>query len=47
VETLTQLGINLDEVMAELLEDGIVKFIQPFDSLIKSLEGKVKQLQPV
>ena len=47
VETLTQLGINLDDVMAELLEDGIVKFIQPFDSLIKSLEGKVKQLQPV
>lgn len=46
-ETLPQIGINLDEVMAELLADGIEKFIQPFDSLMKSLEAKVKQLATV
>lgn len=46
-ETLEKLGINIDEVMTELLEDGIEKFIQPFESLKKSLESKVKQLVPV
>ncbi len=39
--------INLDEVMAELLEEGIDKFIKPFESLMKSLEDKVKQLASV
>lgn len=46
-ETLPQVGVNLDEVMAELLADGIEKFIQPFDSLMKSLEAKVNHLAPV
>ncbi|HIK27518.1 MAG: transaldolase [Oscillatoriaceae bacterium SKW80] len=46
-ETLPQIGINLDEVMAELLADGIEKFIQPFNSLMKSLEAKVNQLATV
>ncbi len=46
-ETLQKLGINIDEVMTELLEDGIEKFIQPFESLKKSLESKVKQLVTV
>jgi transaldolase len=36
--------INLDEVMAELLDDGIAKFIQPFESLLASLEEKVQKL---
>ncbi|WP_017306702.1 transaldolase [Spirulina subsalsa] len=39
--------INLDAVMAELLEEGIDKFIKPFDSLMASLEDKVKQLATV
>ncbi len=39
--------IDLDQVMAELLEDGIVKFVQPFESLLQSLEDKVKQLAAV
>jgi transaldolase len=39
--------IDLDKVMAELLEEGIDKFAQPFQSLIQSLENKVKQLSPV
>ncbi|BAU65256.1 transaldolase [Stanieria sp. NIES-3757] len=39
--------IDLNEVMDELLDDGIDKFIKPFESLISSLEGKVKQLATV
>jgi transaldolase len=39
--------INLDAVMDELLVDGIDKFVKPFDSLMKSLDGKVKALTPV
>jgi transaldolase len=40
-------AIDLDAVMAELLEDGIDKFVKPFESLIASLETKVKQLATV
>ena len=36
--------IDLDAVMAELLEEGIDKFVKPFESLMSSLEEKVKQL---
>lgn len=39
--------IDLDQVMQELLEEGIDKFVQPFKSLTQSLEEKVKQLSPV
>jgi transaldolase len=39
-----EIGIDLDAVMDELLIDGIDKFVTPFQSLISSLEGKVKQL---
>lgn len=41
------ININLDEVMDELLTDGIAKFVQPFESLMKSLEEKVSKLAPV
>jgi transaldolase len=37
-------NIDLDVVMDELLIDGIDKFVKPFDSLMKSLDGKVKAL---
>lgn len=40
-------NIDLEQVMKELLEEGIDKFVQPFDSLIQSLENKVKKLSPV
>lgn len=40
------ININLDEVMAELLSEGIDKFIQPFESLLQSLEEKVNRLSP-
>ncbi len=39
--------INLDAVMDELLEEGIDKFIKPFESLMSSLETKVNQLAAV
>jgi transaldolase len=39
-----EINLNLGEVMDELLEEGIDKFIKPFDSLMKSLEDKVNQL---
>ncbi len=41
------INIDLDVVMDELLVDGIDKFVKPFDSLMKSLDGKVKTLTPV
>ena len=40
------INIDLDAVMEELLVDGIDKFVKPFDSLMKSLDGKVKALTP-
>jgi len=41
------IDINLDEVMEELLVEGIDKFVQPFQSLMSSLEGKVNHLATV
>ncbi len=43
----SDMGIDLDQVMAELLEEGIDKFVQPFEALLKSLEEKVKRLATV
>ncbi len=40
------ININLDQVMDELLVEAIEKFVQPFDSLITSLEEKVNHLSP-
>jgi transaldolase len=40
-------NINLDQVMEALLADGIAKFVQPFESLMKSLQAKVDQLAVV
>ncbi len=37
-------GIDLDEVMEELLVDGIDKFIQPFVTLMASLQAKIDAL---
>ncbi|NEQ27157.1 MAG: transaldolase, partial [Microcoleus sp. SIO2G3] len=41
------INIDLDKVMADLLTEGIDKFVQPFQSLMESLEEKVRKLQPV
>ncbi|AFZ49762.1 transaldolase [Dactylococcopsis salina] len=49
METLKDpdVNIDLDQVMAELLDEGIDKFVKPYESLISSLENKVKQLTAV
>ncbi|QFS48301.1 transaldolase [Nostoc sphaeroides] len=49
IENLKDPDINIDlnAVMDELLVDGIDKFIQPFQSLMNSLEDKIKVLSPV
>ncbi|HEY9610806.1 transaldolase [Allocoleopsis sp.] len=41
------IDINIDEVMEELLSDGIDKFVKPFESLMSSLEDKVQKLATV
>ena len=46
IASLPELGIDLDQVMDELLEEGIDKFVKPFDKLMDSLVTKVKQLSP-
>jgi len=46
VNSLGNVGIDIDRVMAELLEDGIDKFVKPFDALMNSLAVKLKQLTP-
>ena len=49
IETLKDpdVSVDLDEVMAQLLEEGIDKFIKPFESLMSSLDNKVNQLAAV
>ena len=42
-----EIDINLDQVMDELLTEGIDKFVKPFTSLMNSLEEKVQKLSPV
>lgn len=41
------IDIKLDEVMDELLLEGIEKFVKPYQSLISSLEEKIKKLELV
>ncbi|MGG6270740.1 transaldolase [Leptolyngbya sp. AN03gr2] len=41
------IDINLAQVMTELLEEGIDKFVQPFNSLMSSLQEKVDRLAKV
>jgi transaldolase len=49
IESLKDPDINIDinVVMDELLIDGIDKFVQPFESLMKSLDSKIQALTPV
>jgi transaldolase len=41
---LAELGINLDEVTQELLDEGIENFVKPYDELIKALNEKKEAL---
>lgn len=44
LEQLAELGIDLDQVTNELLEEGIEKFAKPFESLMDSIADKQAQL---
>ena len=46
IDSLAKHGIDIDQVMDELLVEGIDKFVKPFESLMSSLTLKVKQLTP-
>jgi transaldolase len=46
IDSLSEVGIDLDKVMDELLAEGIDKFVKPFESLTDSLTAKVNQLSP-
>ncbi len=41
------ININIDEVMDELLVEGIDKFVKPFQSLMDSMQEKIDRLSPV
>jgi transaldolase len=38
--SLSELGINLDDVTQELLEEGVENFVKPYDSLLKTITEK-------
>lgn len=40
------IAIDLDGIMEEVLTEGIDKFVQPFQSLMNSMEEKIKHLTP-
>jgi transaldolase len=44
MQRLAALGINIDRVTADLVEEGIDKFVKPFDALLEALEEKRKAL---
>jgi transaldolase len=46
LERLETLGISMKRVTDELVDEGIVKFAEPFDALLKDLEQKRKSLAP-
>ena len=40
--SLEQLGIDLEQVMEQLLQQGLQKFVEPFDRLLRSLQQKME-----
>jgi transaldolase len=43
LQTLPELGIDIDRITEQLEEEGIEKFNKPYDSLIHTLEAKRKE----
>ena len=41
---LAELGVNLDEVTQELLDEGVENFVKPYDDLIKAINEKKEAL---
>jgi len=44
VNSLQRLGIDINDVCAKLLEDGVVAFEQSFDSLLNAIEKKTRSM---
>jgi transaldolase len=42
LDALAELGIDLDAVTRELLDEGVEKFVQPFRSLLQAIAEKVE-----
>src|SRR5207244_10596225 len=40
---LEQVGISLDTVTQDLLEDGVKKFVEPFGKLLKAVERRCRE----
>jgi transaldolase len=47
VARLAQLGLDLEAVARQLEEEGVKKFVAPFDKLLAALEQRRQQLTPV
>jgi transaldolase len=45
LERLAAIGIDLDQVTRELVEEGIDKFVKPYDALLEALETKRRAAQ--
>ncbi|MBI4763797.1 MAG: bifunctional transaldolase/phosoglucose isomerase [Deltaproteobacteria bacterium] len=45
METLTQVGISLDEVTDKLLEEGIGLFVDPYEKLLQAIQNQCRQPQ--
>jgi transaldolase len=44
LDELAHLGINLEEIGTQLLNEGIEKFIEPYDSLLNGIKEKSEEL---
>ncbi|MCM2270213.1 MAG: transaldolase [Thermoanaerobaculia bacterium] len=44
LDTLDEYGISLREVSHQLLSEGIEKFVQPFERLLKTVEARTREL---
>jgi transaldolase/glucose-6-phosphate isomerase len=44
IDTLDEVGISLREVAHQLLSEGIEKFAQPFERLLKAVEQRTQEL---
>jgi transaldolase len=47
VARLAQLGVDLEAVARQLEEEGVKKFVEPFDKLLASLEQRRQKLAPM
>jgi transaldolase/glucose-6-phosphate isomerase len=43
LQSLAELGIDLSQLVQQLEDEGVEKFIQPYDELLRTLEGKRRE----